>query len=227
MNHPLTVELVNQSDWWLPWLPVLGSMAVALVAFIGVVVSNRTNRAAIDASDQRADQDRHDARTRDFRTWQRDTTLEISATVVQAALEGQEEYFRIAHNAQIDANDPSTFKDAARVGGVVGAATAKLMIVGAHDLADASRSLRSAMNSREIVLAVKTFNRYIADVAAGAESEPERQSELRLQLDERLEIINQARGRFGEAAEAALRQTTELPTEELDDVRPRRFGRRS
>ena len=209
----ITVELVNQSDWWLPWLPVLGSLVVALVAFIGVIVSNRTNRAAIDASDQRAEQDRHDVRTRDFRTWQRDTTLEIAAAVVQAALAGQEEYSRIAHNAQIDSTDPSTFKEAARLGGVVGAATAKLMIVGAHDLADACRAMRNMMNSRETVLSVKALNSYLANVAAGESSEPEREAQLRLQLRGRLEDINQARGRFGEAAEAALRKTTELAPE--------------
>lgn len=210
----ITVELVNDSAWWLPWLPVVGSAVVAAVAFIGVIVSNRTNRAAITASDERAQQDRHDARTRDFRTWQRDTLLEIAAPVVQAALEGQEEYFRIAYSARANALDPATFDEVARLGGIVGAATAKLMIVGAHDLADECRAVRKAMNSRECVDAVIKMNQHISNTATGGTGDDvDKNVELRAELDACLEEINQARGYFGQAAETALRRTTDLTPE--------------
>ncbi|WP_139792047.1 hypothetical protein [Prescottella equi] len=205
------VELISQSGWWLPWLPVLGSVVVALVAFVGVIASNRTNRAAIDASDKRAEQDRHEARTRDFRTWQRDTTLEIASAVVQAALTAQEEYERISYDPKTDATDPASFREAARLGGVVGAATAKLMIVGAHGLASEGRALRNAMNSPEAVVAALNMNRFYAAVAAGTPLDSAREGELRSELDERMSKINSARASFGEAAEASLRQTTELP----------------
>lgn len=65
----IPVRIMNSSNWWLPWLPVLGSFLVAIAALVSVILSNRTNRAAITASDKRAREDRHDARTRDFRTW--------------------------------------------------------------------------------------------------------------------------------------------------------------
>ncbi|NMD54925.1 MULTISPECIES: hypothetical protein [Tsukamurella] len=32
MNEPLKVELINSANWWLPWLPVLGSVIAAVVA---------------------------------------------------------------------------------------------------------------------------------------------------------------------------------------------------
>lgn len=48
------IEVIQSTpDWWIAWLPVLGSVVVAAAAFTGVILSNRTNRKAIDAADQR------------------------------------------------------------------------------------------------------------------------------------------------------------------------------
>ncbi|WP_155980870.1 hypothetical protein [Nocardia sp. CNY236] len=35
------------------WLPLLGSFVVGVVALIGILINNRTNRAAVDAADER------------------------------------------------------------------------------------------------------------------------------------------------------------------------------
>ncbi|SDR08301.1 hypothetical protein SAMN04489765_3115 [Tsukamurella pulmonis] len=64
MTEPLKVEVLNSASWWLPWLPVLGSLLVAVAAVIGVVINNRTNRDAIDAANERANDDRSDAERR-------------------------------------------------------------------------------------------------------------------------------------------------------------------
>lgn len=53
MSTPIQVEVISHASAWTPWLPVLGSVIVALAAFTGVFLSNRTNRAAIAAADDR------------------------------------------------------------------------------------------------------------------------------------------------------------------------------
>lgn len=47
------VYITNASDWWVVWLPVLGSFLVALAALVIGIKSNRTNRAAIESADGR------------------------------------------------------------------------------------------------------------------------------------------------------------------------------
>lgn len=218
MDGPLVVEIVNQANWWLPWLPVLGSAIVAAAAVSGVAISNRTNRDAIRAADQRAEQDRRDARTKDFKSWQRDTLLEISSSVVETALSVADEYSRIAHSVKVDAREPVTFGEAARMGNKVGAAIGKLLIMGEHELAGACRVLRTAMNDEELVRSAIALNRYHASVSEGSEPNEAHQRELRARLEGGLATLNQARGDFGELAESALKHTTGLPTEQLNHV---------
>jgi hypothetical protein len=71
---PFPVRITNSSEWWLPWLPVLGSSLVALAAFVGVLLSNRTNRRAIEAADDR-----------EWVKWQREKLSGIADDVLTTA----------------------------------------------------------------------------------------------------------------------------------------------
>jgi hypothetical protein len=70
----LHVQIVNETDWWLPYVPplvgLLGSIIVATAAFFGVSKSNRTNQQAIVATDKR-----------EWQKWRRETLLKLSRTV--------------------------------------------------------------------------------------------------------------------------------------------------
>lgn len=72
---PLPVEIVDASPVWLPWLPVLGSLIVAAAAFFGVIVSNRTNRKAISASDDR-----------EHRSWRKDRCLDATSSMLENSI---------------------------------------------------------------------------------------------------------------------------------------------
>ncbi|MEZ0358153.1 hypothetical protein [Mycobacterium sp. SA01] len=85
MNH-IQVELLNHTAWWQLWLPVLTAFIVAAVAFAGVVKSNRTNRMAISAADQRSKDEMRESRDRDFRQWRRDNLRQIGTETVRIAI---------------------------------------------------------------------------------------------------------------------------------------------
>ncbi|WP_457160459.1 hypothetical protein [Mycobacteroides abscessus] len=73
--YPLPVEITNASPAWMPWLPVLGSVIVAVAAFVGVFVSNRTNRKAIAASD-----------ARDHDSWRKSRCLDAAISLLEHSM---------------------------------------------------------------------------------------------------------------------------------------------
>ena len=69
------IEIIQTSPrWWTAWLPVLGSTIVAAAAFTGVILSNRTNRRAIEAADDR-----------EWVKWQREKLAELADELLQVA----------------------------------------------------------------------------------------------------------------------------------------------
>lgn len=72
----MQVEILSDADWWQPWLPVLGSTIVAAAAIVGIIKSNKTNRDAITAADDR-----------EFAKWRRETILKLSSEAATAALD--------------------------------------------------------------------------------------------------------------------------------------------
>jgi hypothetical protein len=78
--NPLPVEITNQTDWWLPYVPplvgIIGSILVAVVALYSVRKSNRTNERAIDAADDR-----------EREKWHRDNLLRICSEAVRVSRE--------------------------------------------------------------------------------------------------------------------------------------------
>ena len=80
--EPVQVQVLSETAWWLAWLPVLGSLLVAIGAVVGVVVNNSTNRLAIAKADARAEYDREEARSRDHDAWRKQIVLETVAELL-------------------------------------------------------------------------------------------------------------------------------------------------
>ncbi|GAB2651206.1 hypothetical protein [Nocardia goodfellowii] len=67
-----------------PWLPLVSSLVVASVTLIGIRINNRTNRAAIAATD-----------VREFRKWQRETVLRQCVEALETAHVAHDEFHNI------------------------------------------------------------------------------------------------------------------------------------
>lgn len=85
--NPLPVEIINQTEWWQPYVPplvgLLGSIIVAAVAFIGVRMSNVTNQKAITSADER-ERDRWKTDSdREREKWHRDNLLRICSEALR------------------------------------------------------------------------------------------------------------------------------------------------
>lgn len=95
--NPHVIEIVQSSPaWWLAWLPILGSALVAAAAITGVLISNRTNRQAIEAADTRhrealdsalenLEATNTAAERREHEKWRRETILASLASVLDAS----------------------------------------------------------------------------------------------------------------------------------------------
>jgi hypothetical protein len=83
--------------WLGPSLLFAASLAATAVSYFGIRKSNRTNRDAIGAADERAVADRAEMRDRDFRTWRRDALLRLAEEASQAAIEAHDLYFKVSH----------------------------------------------------------------------------------------------------------------------------------
>lgn len=93
---PLTVEIVNQTDWWEPYVPpivtVVGSMIIASVTFVGIVRSNRTNQRAIDSADTREREKWKTDSEREREKWHRDNLLRLCSEALRVARNVQQHY---------------------------------------------------------------------------------------------------------------------------------------
>lgn len=223
---PIRVEVISQSSWWLPWLPVLASAIVAAVALTGVVLSYRTSRAAVAASrlaietnhlaitaaDNRAIADRSDAHDRDFRLWQRDNLLRLSADAIDSAVQARDELFATAHGPENVVWKKT--RNAEQWNRKVGANAAMLRLIGAHGPADVCDNLRRVMSDRALIHRLAEFN---SDYHRGLENEyaqgnfedhqtTEWVVQARVEFDAGLHRIDEAREEFGRAVEYELRQ---------------------
>jgi hypothetical protein len=129
------VEITNHTDWWQPWLPVASAFMVALVAFAGVLISNRTNRRAIDAADYR-----------EVEKWRRDTVLRLCPEAVTASLEVESLYengVRTQENIDHDAIAAAIRK--------IGPVHETINLIGITSLTELGRRLEEACNG------IKTF----------------------------------------------------------------------
>lgn len=101
---PFLVEIVNQTDWWQPYVPPLvglvGSILVAVVALYSVRKSNRTNERAIDAADNR-----------EREKWHRDNLLRICSEAVRVSREISHHYNEAA-GVSLKLSKPVDFDEA-------------------------------------------------------------------------------------------------------------------
>lgn len=101
---PIPVEIINQTDWWQPYVPplvgLLGSILVAVVALYSVRKSNGTNERAIDAADNR-----------EREKWHRDNLLRICSEAVRVSREIIRQY-NAAATISLKLLNPSDFDDA-------------------------------------------------------------------------------------------------------------------
>ncbi|MFC9871721.1 hypothetical protein [Nocardia salmonicida] len=67
-----------------PWLPLISSLVIATVTLTGIRINNRTNRAAIAATD-----------VREFRKWQRETILRQCVEAIETAHVAHDEFHNI------------------------------------------------------------------------------------------------------------------------------------
>jgi hypothetical protein len=234
---PIKVEVISQSNWWLPWLPVLASGVVAAVAVTGVVLSYRTSRAAVEASrlaieanrqaseaavetnrlaitaaDNRAIADRGDAHDRDFRLWQRDNLLRLSADVIDSAVQARDEFFEIAHGLEDVVWEKSRNVD--QWSRKVGANSATLRLIGAYATADRCINLRNTMNDRTLINNLYEFNkdwhRGLENQMSQGNFEDDQNTDwvvsARAEFDAGLRRIDEAREAFGAAVERELRR---------------------
>jgi hypothetical protein len=111
----LPVEIINQSDWWQPYVPplvgLLGSVIVASVAFIGIMKSNRTNLRAIEAADTREREKWQSDSDREREKWRRDNLLRICSEAVRVSREIGHHYNEAAA-VSIKLLKPEEFDDA-------------------------------------------------------------------------------------------------------------------
>ncbi|OBH17052.1 hypothetical protein [Mycolicibacter sinensis] len=203
-DEPLPVEITNHTDWLPLWLPFITAIVGSLVALFGIFWSNRTNRQAIDAADARSNAELRESRDRDFRVWQRDTLLQIGQEVVQAAIEAQDEYGKIC--ALPDDLTPDSIEPIDRHGRAVGAGTARLALIGAHDAAQRCRELRVAINDPELVGALVQLHHFRRATSLAPPLQAQHR-ESHAKFGELLDRINTRRAAFGETIEMELRRT--------------------
>lgn len=197
----------------------LGSLAASGVAFYGVHKSNETNQAAITAADNRAVIDRAEARERDFRAWQRDTFLQVSTEVIEAAMHGEEDYRR-AVTLPLDSEMLNTLEQAGRK---LAVCFGRLRMIGAHGAADRCRDIRIAINNRRLAQALVEANsaqRHAMDEEPVDAEVKEAAADARATFEALLHEVAQARGNFGQTVEYELRWITlsEAPPDNLPDV---------
>jgi hypothetical protein len=112
---PLPVEIINQTDWWQPYVPplvgLLGSVIVASVAFIGITKSNRTNLRVIEAADTREREKWQSDSDRAREKWHRDNLLRICSEAVRVSREISHHYNE-AIAVSIKLLKPEEFDDA-------------------------------------------------------------------------------------------------------------------
>ncbi|GFG67915.1 hypothetical protein MKUB_54050 [Mycobacterium kubicae] len=149
---PLPVEITNHTEWWQPWLPVGTGLVVAMVAFAGVLLSNRTNRRAIAAADGR-----------EVDKWRRDTLLRLCSDAVTASLDVETLYEKGVEERQNldgDAIAAAIHK--------IGPVAETINLIGITALVELARRLEEACNgiqtyAEEFVVARITYENLLDD----------------------------------------------------------------
>lgn len=173
---PFPVEITNHADWWQPWLPVGTGLVIAMVAFAGVLISNRTNRLAIAAADGR-----------EVDKWKRDTLLRLCSEAVTASLEVESLYEKgVKERENIDKT--AILAAIQKIGPVA----ETINLIGDNGLTELARRLEEACNGIEsfadcFILAKIAYDDRVDDLKkVNASASPE---ELRAATDQALKEL--------------------------------------
>lgn len=80
---PYVIQIAqNSAPWWQVWLPLLGSVIVASAAITGVLISNRTNRSAIAATQRNVESTNSAAAEREHEKWRREQILQSATKIL-------------------------------------------------------------------------------------------------------------------------------------------------
>lgn len=146
---PLQVAIVNQTDWWLPWLPVGGSGLLFVGAMLTLWLTNRAakNRQEREIAEKRAENiaDRVAAEERQFKQWRLDTLMKVCSEVT-AAERNIDRLYNVQSVAQCSDSEFSANKAAVSVETRrLGTLADSLKILGFDDLEQRCRSIRDAV----------------------------------------------------------------------------------
>jgi hypothetical protein len=178
--------MTETTQWWLPWLPVVSSLAVAAVAFAGVLISNRTNREAIRA-----------ARVLDHHKWLRESLLRLGSEAAGHAFEID----RLYNKRSFEIADDRYLEHMLTVAGEIrrlSATADSLSIIGFPELAGKCGKIREAADR-----IVDPAHRHRTAVHTSAPRE--HTDTTRAAVDRELAALSAVREEFVALAEATLR----------------------
>ncbi|MEV0080901.1 hypothetical protein AB0H58_31200 [Nocardia neocaledoniensis] len=125
-----------------PWIAFFGSLIVATVALIGIAVSNRTNRAAIAATQRNVEATNSAAAVREHEKWQREQILAIATKALTTAHEChgvlERDPSKITEEQRIERLHTLGSHQVALLGYAQG-----LLMLGANDLARECEAIRT------------------------------------------------------------------------------------
>jgi hypothetical protein len=176
---------VDPAHWWQVWLPFFGSILVAVAAFAGVVVSNRTNREAI-----------HSTRQLDHHKWLRETLLRLSCDGAGHAFEIDRLYNARSFETPDEVFTQNMLSVASELR-KLSATADSLRIIGFGDLATTCGEVRDAADR---VVAPANHHRH----AMRSTSSSQEIASTRAAVDAELNRLGEAREKFVAQAHAAI-----------------------
>jgi hypothetical protein len=216
---PLPVEIANHTEWWVQWLPLVGSAFVAIATLIGVILSNRTTLKI-------SRQEREDARHRDHLQWRREELRRLGTEVVRAASDAIDEYSKVA-NLIDQPITPVSMGPVDQASRVVAANAEILRFLGAYDAARCCIELRDLMLNSDLALSAKRCHTILQrDRAAGLSYENRTEDRKAAESDfaGRLREVQVSLRGVGYAVEEELRQLGSVSAEVVSQAVPTRNG---
>jgi hypothetical protein len=177
---------MDNTHWWIPWLPLLGSILVTATAFLGVMINNRNSRAAIRS-----------ARMLDHHKWLRETLLQLGSHAAGHAFEID----RLYNVRSFATNDDVFTQNMLTLAGEIrrlSATADSLSLIGFPELAATCAEIRNAADQ-----VVEPANTHRETIRSAAPADHIQQT--RAVVDAQLTALSEARKRFVEHAQSTLK----------------------
>lgn len=127
-------NFAQTSPWWIPWIPFLGSLVVAIGAFYGIRKATENNQKAIEASN-----------TREVEKWRRETLIRLceEASAAQRDIDRRYNHEAISTPNKWDEYQKAVWVGTRKLGSIADSFT----ILGASDLNDKCIAMREAAHA--------------------------------------------------------------------------------